>query len=273
MITILELAQAMGVEATEDGLISMAEFDRLGLPMMGGCQVCQASIAAYNACPTTTGNLSCNNCVGAEGYATVEAAAEACGLVVPVKELDPDQQNNANALARIGVEYPIQKRYIITESQLAAIGEALSDASSFYELFDDDNEGRGELIRKGEAVTENLDPAPGCEHWHRTCKVCGVWPVLEGWISDDTYYCEPCGNACTTEFYTDDAGVEHTGLTMSQCYELIEKDSPDNDFFFFTQWPLEDDDCSTWSDDSVGIRGQCECHCWLCTKYQAADRS
>ena len=54
----------------------MAEFDRLGLPMMGGCQVCQASIAAYNACPTATGNLSCTNCVGAEGFATVDQAAK-----------------------------------------------------------------------------------------------------------------------------------------------------------------------------------------------------
>ena len=188
-----------------------------------------------------------------------------------ITKLDTDQQHNADALEAIGVEYPIQKRYIITESQLAAIGEALSDASSFYELFDDDNEGRGELIRKGEAATENLDPAGGCEHWHRTCEVCGVFPVLEGWISDDTYFCDPCGEARTTEFYTDAAGVEHTGLTMSQCYELIEKDSPDNDFFFWTSWPLEDDDCAQIIGSVIG--GPCECHCWLCTRYKGAKGS
>jgi hypothetical protein len=182
-------------------------------------------------------------------------------------KLDYDQQQNAGALEAIGVEYPIQKRYIITESQLRAVNEALDDASSFYDAFDDDNEGRGEIIRKGEAATDNLDPAGGCEHWHRTCKVCGVWPVLEGWLSDEEYYCDPCGEACTTEFYTDAAGVEHTGLTMSQCWKLIEKDSPDNDFFFWTSWPLDDDDCATWSDEP------CECHCWLCTKYKAAKGS
>ena len=74
------------------------------------------------------------------------------------EKLDQDQQNNANALAAIGVEYPIQKRYLITESQLRAVNDALFDASSFYDTFDDDNEGRGELIRKAEAATENLEP-------------------------------------------------------------------------------------------------------------------
>ena len=194
-------------------------------------------------------------------------------------KLDADQQHNADALAALGVEYPIQKRYIITESQLRAINAALFDASSFYDAFDDDNEGRGEIIRKGEAATENLDPAGGCEHWHRKCHVCGVWPVLEGWISDETYFCTPCGEARNTETYRDAAGVEHTGLTMGQCYDLIEKDHPDNDFFFWTQWPLEDDDCTTVTNYASELapdykpgkpyHERCECHCWLCTKWQA----
>jgi len=55
-------------------------------------------------------------------------------------------------------EHPVEKRYLITESQLRAVNDALFDASSFYDTFDDDNEGRGELIRKAEAATENLEP-------------------------------------------------------------------------------------------------------------------
>ena len=55
-------------------------------------------------------------------------------------------------------EPPVEKRYLITESQLGAVNDALFDASSFYDTFDDDNEGRGELIRKAEAATENLEP-------------------------------------------------------------------------------------------------------------------
>ena len=161
-----------------------------------------------------------------------------------IKKLDADQQHNADALEAIGVEYPIEKRYIVTETQLRAVNESLQTMTF-----------------------ENLQPAPGCEHWQRTCKVCGVWPVLEGWLSDDTYYCDPCGDACTTEWYTTGDGVEHVGLTMSQCYNVIVKDVGDdrNDFFFYTNWPLEDDDCSTWSDEP------CTCHCWLCTKYKAGS--
>ena len=180
-----------------------------------------------------------------------------------IKKLDADQQRNADALEALGVEYPIEKRYLITESQLRAVNEALSDAQSFYEMFDgyEGVEEREATLAKADTATENLDPAGGCEHWHRTCEVCGVFPVLEGWISDDTYFCDPCGEARTTEFYTDAAGVEHTGLTMSQCWELIEKDHPDNDFFYWTSWPLEDDDCTQ--------DGPCDCRCWLCMKYPA----
>ena len=170
-------------------------------------------------------------------------------------DLDQDQKNNRDALEGIGVAYPIEKRYIITQSELDAMLEGTDE---------------GDIT---------LEPAPGCEHWHRTCEVCGVWPVLEGWISDDTYFCTPCGEARNTETYRDAAGVEHTGLTMGQCYDLIEKDHPDNDFFFWTQWPLEDDDCTTVTNYASELaydykpgkpyHERCECHCWLCTKWQA----
>ena len=75
-----------------------------------------------------------------------------------IKKLDPDQQHNADALEAIGVEYPIEKRYLITESQLRAVNDALFDASSFYDVFDDDNEGRGAIIRKGEDAIRGSVP-------------------------------------------------------------------------------------------------------------------
>jgi len=46
------------------------------LPITGGCEVCGASIAAYNACPSTSGYLRCaQGCIGDDGFDTVEAAA------------------------------------------------------------------------------------------------------------------------------------------------------------------------------------------------------
>ena len=70
-ITILDVAIAMG--ANENNL-TMGEFDRLGLPMIGGCQRCGACIAAYNASPSKSGYLMCaNGCIGEDGFPSVKA--------------------------------------------------------------------------------------------------------------------------------------------------------------------------------------------------------
>jgi hypothetical protein len=41
---------------------------------MGGCVGCQATLAAYNAHPSTTGFWLCGNCVDGLGYESVEQA-------------------------------------------------------------------------------------------------------------------------------------------------------------------------------------------------------
>ena len=42
-----------------------------GVDILGGCQGCHASIAAYNAYPSTSGYWRCADCIGDDGYATV----------------------------------------------------------------------------------------------------------------------------------------------------------------------------------------------------------
>ena len=42
-----------------------------GVDILGGCQGCHATIAAYNAYPSTTGYWRCADCIGDDGYATV----------------------------------------------------------------------------------------------------------------------------------------------------------------------------------------------------------
>ena len=70
-ITVLDVAVARGVN--EENL-TMGEFDRVGLPMLGGCEVCGACIAAYNAAPSTSGLLRCaEGCIGDEGFPSVKA--------------------------------------------------------------------------------------------------------------------------------------------------------------------------------------------------------
>ena len=42
-----------------------------GVDILGGCQGCQATIACYNAYPSTSGYWRCADCIGEDGYATV----------------------------------------------------------------------------------------------------------------------------------------------------------------------------------------------------------
>jgi len=42
-----------------------------GVDILGGCQGCQATIAVYNAYPSTSGYWRCADCIGNSGYATV----------------------------------------------------------------------------------------------------------------------------------------------------------------------------------------------------------
>lgn len=74
-ITILDLARFRGVKPSADGSISCGDIADVGLPFWGGCQSCHATIAAYNACPSTSGFLRCaSGCIDEDGYETVEEA-------------------------------------------------------------------------------------------------------------------------------------------------------------------------------------------------------
>lgn len=86
-ITILELARFRGAKEGPDGTINGAEFIKVGLPILGGCCVCEATIAAYNACPSKSGFLKCrDNCIGDDGWETVEEAN---------KDIFPEEVENA----------------------------------------------------------------------------------------------------------------------------------------------------------------------------------
>jgi hypothetical protein len=73
-ITIAELADhRLGREATTG-----EDYEQAKLPLMGGCCMCGATVAAYNSCPSKSGYLKCRtDCIGDDGYLTVEEACEA----------------------------------------------------------------------------------------------------------------------------------------------------------------------------------------------------
>lgn len=83
-ITILGLAIFRGAEKDENGGINGAEFHRVGLDFMGGCGVCNATLAAYNACPSKAGYWCCRGCVGDTGWTDVaQANHDIFGEAVP----------------------------------------------------------------------------------------------------------------------------------------------------------------------------------------------
>ena len=74
MITVLQLAEYRLSRPAVTG----SDFEEAGLPMLGGCEVCHASIAAYNACPSTSGYIRCaSGCIGDSGWTSVEEANHA----------------------------------------------------------------------------------------------------------------------------------------------------------------------------------------------------
>ena len=69
-VTILDLATYILGRPAETG----QDFLDAELPIMGGCEGCYASIAAYNAYPSHSGYLRCKDCISQDGFATVEQA-------------------------------------------------------------------------------------------------------------------------------------------------------------------------------------------------------
>ena len=69
-ITIADLAKfRLGRDA-----VSGSDFGEASLPIMGGCEVCYASIAAYNAYPSLSGFIRCAAHIGDDGWESAEEA-------------------------------------------------------------------------------------------------------------------------------------------------------------------------------------------------------
>ena len=77
-VTILDCAIARGAKPDDDGSFTMGDIKDVGLPFFGGCQVCHASIACYNAFPSRTNYLRCRSCIGDLGFATTAKFEEWC---------------------------------------------------------------------------------------------------------------------------------------------------------------------------------------------------
>jgi hypothetical protein len=73
-ITIHQLAEH---RLGKTGDLTGQDYLDAGLSILGGCQVCHATLAGYNAYPAKTGYWRCSDDIYDEGWETVEEANEA----------------------------------------------------------------------------------------------------------------------------------------------------------------------------------------------------
>jgi hypothetical protein len=85
-ITILDYVEhVVGPQSSYTAL----DIEAAGVPLMGGCEHCAATIAAYNAYPSRSGNWRCADCIGDTGFATVEDFADWDSARAPDQPDDP----------------------------------------------------------------------------------------------------------------------------------------------------------------------------------------
>lgn len=71
-ITIHDLAVHRGAKPNDEGCFTEETYARLGFAIVGGCEVCGACIAAYNAYPSKSGYWRCGDCIGDLGFESPE---------------------------------------------------------------------------------------------------------------------------------------------------------------------------------------------------------
>jgi hypothetical protein len=67
-ITILDYVK---FQIGEQDSYTAQDFYSTGVDIMGGCEGCRSTLAAYNAYPSKSGYWRCADCIGQTGFATV----------------------------------------------------------------------------------------------------------------------------------------------------------------------------------------------------------
>ena len=103
-ITILDYVKSV---AGDKDLYTAEDCLASGVDILGGCQGCQATIAVYNAYPSTAGYWRCADCIGDDGFATVadftahEAAPAACPACGATDDHQRDPRHHRRARRRV----------------------------------------------------------------------------------------------------------------------------------------------------------------------------
>lgn len=73
--------------------------------MLGSCERCEATVAAENAYPSKSGYWRCAECIGSDGFVTVEEFTDrATGWLLRLRQLQAEGLDSATDLARATAE-------------------------------------------------------------------------------------------------------------------------------------------------------------------------
>jgi hypothetical protein len=107
-ITILDYVKSV---AGTKPIYTVEDFTAAGVEVLGGCQICGATLAPYNAYPSKSGYWHCADCIGDDGFATVEQFTEhetqtgrAVDWLLRVRQLQADGMDFDAALAQANAE-------------------------------------------------------------------------------------------------------------------------------------------------------------------------
>jgi len=107
-ITILDYVKS---KVGEKDSYPAEDFYSNGVELLGGCEHCHATIAGYNAYPSTSGYWRCADCIGGAGFATVEEFERAesgndgaISWLLRLRQLQAEGSDFDSALAQANAE-------------------------------------------------------------------------------------------------------------------------------------------------------------------------
>jgi hypothetical protein len=170
-ITILDYVKSV---VGEKPIYTVEDFSSAGVEMLGGCQICGATIAPYNAYPSRSGYWRCADCIDTSGFATIE-------------EFTHEETQTSRAVSWLLRLRELQRSGMDFDAALAqANAEAELDPDTELRVCD------GKLADFGDQPRPN-DP-DGDSATLLNCPACGgVEDITEVW--ENAFQCRDCGVA------------------------------------------------------------------------------
>lgn len=112
-----------------------ADFYDNGVEMLGGCERCHATIGPWNAYPSTSGYWRCAECIGGDGFVTVDGfirheaeTGRAVAWLMRLRQLQADGMDFDSALAQANAEADSDSEVTVCPDEFAKYWSAEDDS-------------------------------------------------------------------------------------------------------------------------------------------------